>query len=229
MSKDNAGYASQHYLFLFVEKIAITSYFGLLLSTIYLMIETSQFVKGDVFVSYQDVLDFWFNELTPSQWFTKDDEMDQTIKARFSQLHQQASQGECDEWRRSLKGRLAEIIVLDQFSRNLYRDSSLAFSSDSMALVLAQEALAHGGDLSELSAVERSFIYMPFMHSESLKMHDKAVVYFSEPGLENNLEFEHRHRDIILRFGRYPHRNQVLGRNSTPEEIAFLKEPGSSF
>ena len=118
--------------------------------------------------------------------------------------------------------------MLDQFSRNIYRDDARSFASDTLALALAQEAVASGADQS-LSAVERSFLYMPYMHSESAAIHIVAMQLFDQPGLESNLEFEKRHKAIIDRFGRYPHRNAVLGRASTPEEVEFLKQPGSSF
>ena len=131
-------------------------------------------------------------------------------------------------WRTTAEGRLAEIIVLDQFSRNVYRDTPRAFAQDVPALVLAQELVASGQDRS-LSIAQRTFAYMPYMHSESALVHVQAVALFSQPGMEDNLNFELRHKAIIDRFGRYPHRNAVLGRPSTPEELAFLSEPGSSF
>lgn len=173
-------------------------------------------------------LHFWFNELEPKQWFVKDESLDQEITERFTDLHQQAVQGELWSWRDSAKGRLAEIIVLDQFSRNMYRDQPQSFAADGMALLLAQEAIALGLDKT-LEPKEQSFLYMPFMHSESKVIHEKALKLFSQPGLEYNLTYEEAHKKIIDRFGRYPHRNAILGRASTEEEIAFLKEPGSSF
>ena len=177
---------------------------------------------------YEDILNFWFNELTPAQWWAKDETLDAEIKHRFSAIHTQAARCELFAWRIAAKGRLAEIIILDQFSRNIFRDTPQAFSNDPLALALAQEALAEDADKA-LSPTERSFLYMPFMHSESAEIHQVAVKLFSAPGMENNLDFELRHQTIINRFGRYPHRNKILGRESTPEEIAFLKEPGSSF
>ncbi|WP_396587190.1 DUF924 family protein [Bermanella sp. R86510] len=176
----------------------------------------------------EDVLEFWFSELTPKQWFVKDDNLDQEIISRFTTIHKQASACELASWRETAKGRLAEIIVLDQFSRNIYRDSANAFLQDPLALGLAQEAIRNGAH-NELTTTQRSFLYMPFMHSESLIIHNEAVKLFSEPSLENNLEFEYKHKAIIERFGRYPHRNEILGRMSTEEERAFLTQPGSSF
>lgn len=145
---------------------------------------------------YQEVLDFWFKEIEPSQRFKKDVAFDEEIRQRFGAVHHQATQGECLTWRKTLGGRLAEIIVLDQFSRNLFRDDPRAFAYDGMALVLTQEALAFG-DLSELTVEQRSFLFMPLMHSESLLIHEEALKRFAEPGLENNLNYEQQHLAII--------------------------------
>ena len=179
-------------------------------------------------MNYQSIIDFWFCETVPRQWFTKDTEFDQIIKQRFQDIHDAAGKGELFSWRETPAGRLAEIILLDQFSRNIYRDTPLAFAFDPMALILAQEAIRADAHLS-LSSQQKAFLYMPFMHSESPHIHECAVDLFSEPGLEKNLEFELKHKAIIDRFGRYPHRNVVLGRVSTSEELAFLNTPGSSF
>lgn len=178
--------------------------------------------------SYQDILHFWFNELSVKDWWSKNDLLDQNITRRFGDLHHQASQGELWSWRESCQGRLAEIIVLDQFSRNIYRNHRKSFANDPMALALSQEAVAKSCD-QNLSADEKSFLYIPFMHSESSAIHHQAVKLYDQPGLEKNLEFEILHKNIIDRFGRYPHRNKILGRESTKEEIDFLKTPGSSF
>jgi uncharacterized protein (DUF924 family) len=179
-------------------------------------------------MSAESVIDFWFNQLTPKQWYMKDLALDQQIIDTFSDLHLSIASGECDSWRETAEGRLAEIIVLDQFSRNMFRGSALSFAYDGQALMLAQEAVRQGID-HQLSAVQKQFLYMPYMHSESKIVHQKAVILFDQPGLEDNLDFEYKHLAIIERFGRYPHRNQVLGRTSTPEEVEFLQQPGSSF
>lgn len=177
---------------------------------------------------YAAVLTFWFDDIDPSLWFKKDENFDAEIRRNFLKLHQSVSQGECFHWRESIEGRLAEIIVLDQFSRNMFRDQPGAFLYDTMALILAQEAVAAKLDV-QLPAKKRAFLYMPYMHSESLIIHDEAMRLFNQPELESNFQFEVRHRDIIKRFGRYPHRNNILNRPSTPEEIEFLMQPGSSF
>ena len=174
------------------------------------------------------VLDFWFKESTPEQWFSKSNLFDQHIQTHFFELHQHACAGELFSWRLTAQGRLAEIIVLDQFSRNLYRDDARAFAQDGMALILAQEAIALGLDAS-LNQTERAFLYMPYMHSESKLIHEEAILLFTQLGNENNLRFEKMHKAIIDQFGRYPHRNAVLGRTSSLEETAFLQQPNSSF
>ena len=178
--------------------------------------------------SPETILDFWFREISPRQWWVKSEDFDRAIEARFGELLRAAGRCELYGWRETAQGRLAEIIVLDQFSRNIHRDSPLAFACDALALALAQWAVASGAD-RELDAGQRAFLYMPWMHSESLTIHDRAVALFSLPGMEGNLDFELKHKAIIERFGRYPHRNALLGRPSTPEELEFLKTPGSSF
>lgn len=177
---------------------------------------------------YMDVLKFWFDDLQPKQWWVKDENLDEQIRERFSEVHAQACRCELFSWRSEPKGRLAEIIVLDQFSRNMYRGQPEAFMQDALALALAQEAVSSRADRA-LSQMERNFLYMPYMHSESLAVHDVAVTLFRENGIESGLEYERKHREIIERFGRYPHRNEALGRESTPEELEFLKQPGSRF
>ena len=176
----------------------------------------------------ESVLDFWFEELTPPHWWKKSAALDQSIKDRFGAMHSAVSAGEGWQWRKTARGRLAEIVVLDQFSRNIYRDVPGAFAADGMALVLAQEAVAKGAD-NDLPDAQKIFLYMPYMHSESLAVHQQAVKLFDMPGFEHNLDFELKHKAIIERFGRYPHRNNILGRQSTTEEREFLLTPGSSF
>ncbi|MHA2937649.1 DUF924 family protein [Vibrio sp. RC27] len=179
-------------------------------------------------MKYEDILSFWFEETEPAKWWVKDEEFDNLIQHRFLDTYESACRGELFEWRKQAYGRLAEVIILDQFSRNMFRDTPRSFSSDPMALVLSQEAIAVNAHL-ELSPIERSFLYMPYMHSESLAIHNVAVKLFENNGIPSNLEFEIKHKEIIERFGRYPHRNEILGRISSEAEIAFLNEPGSSF
>lgn len=179
-------------------------------------------------VGPEAVLQFWFGELTAQDWWRKDPALDARIRERFGSTLAAAARCELFGWRDSARHRLAEVIVLDQFSRNIHRDSAAAFANDPLALALAQEAVALGHDRL-LAAGERTFLYLPYMHSESPLIHAQALRLFAAPGLEQNLDFERRHKAIIDRFGRYPHRNALLGRASTPEELDFLREPGSSF
>ncbi|MDA3914248.1 DUF924 family protein [Oleiagrimonas sp.] len=177
---------------------------------------------------HETILAFWFQEIDTSMWWTKSADFDARIDDRFGDVLDKAAAGEWFTWRQTPRGRLAEVIVLDQFSRNIHRDTPLAFARDPMALVLAQEAVAAGtGDA--LSAIERNFLYMPFMHSESRAIHAWAAPLFRDNGLEKMNDYAVRHKAIIDRFGRYPHRNTILGRPSTAEETAFLEQPGSSF
>lgn len=176
----------------------------------------------------ESVIKFWFEELEPRQHWVKDECLDQLIAQRFSKMHHAAVSGELWSWRKTPEGRLAEILILDQFSRNMYRDQARSFASDQIALVLAQEAIAQKAD-EALTVERRCFLYLPYMHSESLLVHEQAVELFNQPGMEDNYRFELKHKEIIERFGRYPHRNLILNRQSTPEELAFLQEPGSSF
>ncbi len=174
------------------------------------------------------ILHFWFEELTAKQHFVKDTALDETIRAKFGSTLDAAAQCELFPWRVTAEGRLAEIILLDQFSRNIYRDTPRAFAQDALALVLAQELVASGQDRS-LPQAQRVFAYMPYMHSESALVHEQAVLLFTQLGIQDNLNFELRHKAIIARFGRYPHRNALLGRTSSAQELAFLSEPGSGF
>lgn len=179
-------------------------------------------------IAATDILNFWFDEIDPAKWWKKDVIFDQLIRDRFSGTYAKAHHCELFEWRQTAEGRLAEIIVLDQFSRNMFRGTPEAFASDSLALALAQEAVATRADV-ELNDQYRAFLYMPYMHSESPLMHEIAVELFSQIDTKGNLESELKHKAIIDRFGRYPHRNEILGRQSTTEELAFLQQPGSGF
>jgi uncharacterized protein (DUF924 family) len=179
-------------------------------------------------MDYKEITDFWFSELEPADWWRKDAKLDQEISTRFGKIWAAACAGELSEWRKNPQGSLSEIIVLDQFSRNMFRDKPQAFAQDSQALTLTQVALEKEFHF-ELSKEELPFLLMPIMHSESKAVHDKYINYFKVSGLENTYDFEIKHKKIIDEFGRYPHRNKVLKRESTEKEIAFLKTPGSSF
>jgi uncharacterized protein (DUF924 family) len=179
-------------------------------------------------ITAQDVLRFWFEEIDSRKWFSNDAGFDAEIRRRFADTHEAAKRGDLSAWRHTPAGRLAEIIVLDQFTRNMYRGTPRAFAFDRLALVLAQEAVARGADC-ELPPAQRAFLYMPYMHSESLPVHEQAIKLFDQPGLEQNLKYERLHKQIIERFGRYPHRNAILGRASTAAELEFLRQPNSAF
>jgi uncharacterized protein (DUF924 family) len=174
-------------------------------------------------------LKFWFEEIKPKQWFASDPAFDALVRERFLVTLQQAMAGELYEWRRHAEGRLAEVIVLDQFSRNIFRGRPEAFAQDPMALALSQEAVAAGSLRALESPQQRSFLLMPFMHSESRVIHEQAVPLFRAYAPSENYDYELRHQAVIERFGHYPSRNRILGRTSSPEEAAFLEEHGSGF
>lgn len=170
----------------------------------------------------QSLINFWFLEAGSARWFKSDPTFDALCRERFLPTLNAAARGECWNWRKTPEGRCAEIIVLDQLSRNLFRDSARAFAQDPMALALAQEAVGGGHDRA-MTPDQRYFTYMPFMHSESLAVHEEAVRLFTDLGNREALRYEIAHRDVIERFGRYPARNAVLGRETTAEESAYLE------
>ncbi|GJL90279.1 MAG: membrane protein [Minwuia thermotolerans] len=175
------------------------------------------------------VLRFWFEELAPEQHWTRDSAVDAVIAERFGALNGQAARGDCDGWQSSSDGALALVITLDQFSRNLFRDSPDAWANDPKALAIATAAVDAGLDQQQ-PALRRFFFYLPFEHSEVLTVQERCMELFGSLDLpETHMAAVHRHHEIIERFGRFPHRNAVLGRESTAEEIAFLKEPNSAF
>lgn len=176
----------------------------------------------------EEVLEFWFEDLSPDDWFGGGDAVDDRIRQRFRRLHEALRERVPDSWRASARGMLAAVIALDQFSRNVYRGDARAFAADGAALVLAREALERGFDL-DLPNDQRKFLYLPFEHSEDPAEQERSVELFASLEDELNLSYAIRHKEIIDRFGRFPHRNVALGRVSTPEEIEFLKQPGSSF
>lgn len=182
----------------------------------------------------EDVLTFWFEEAGPDKWFEKSDAFDAEIADRFGALIHAARDGKLVTWSETPRGCLALIILIDQFSRNIHRDSPLAWSADAHALALTKLALDKQFD-EQLELDARKFLYMPLMHSESLGDQELSIEVFGKlveagaEGGQTNLDYAVAHRDIIARFGRFPHRNETLGRESTEEEVAFLKEPNSSF
>lgn len=178
-------------------------------------------------MSPQQVLTFWFEEHTAEDWFGGKAEFDEQVETRFGDLVVRAGQCELFRWRATPQGRLAEIIILDQFTRQLFRGQARAFASDPLALGLAQEAIAAGDDL-KLPDQQRLFLYMPFMHSESLAIQDQSILVFTALGGAENLDYAKRHHALIERFGRFPKRNEALGRDSTAEELAYMAGTGDS-
>lgn len=178
----------------------------------------------------RDVLNFWFDETKPAQWFQKNDDFDALIRTRFLVTVQMARDGVCDSWADDADGALALCIVLDQFPRNIFRNSSEAFASDEQALRVAKGALARGYDVL-LTPIRRRFLYLPFEHSERMDDQNTSVRLFATMRDEDPLGYDYalRHRDIIERFGRFPHRNAVLGRNDTSDETLYLSQPGAGF
>jgi uncharacterized protein (DUF924 family) len=187
----------------------------------------------------EDILAFWFGAplegATPERnklWFAKSADTDQLIRSRFLPVHQQAQNGALGHWLEAPRPCLAFVIVTDQFPRNLFRDTPAAFATDALALGAARHALEQDFD-RRLQPIERVFLYLPFEHSEDKRDQARAVTLFdalrAEEGMEGFYQYALAHQRIIERFGRFPHRNAILGRASSPEEIAFLKEPGSRF
>jgi uncharacterized protein (DUF924 family) len=176
----------------------------------------------------EDVLKFWFEELTRKDWFEKNEALDKVITERFAATHLSLARGELDAWQTSPQNRLAAIIVLDQLSRNIYRSTPLAFAADWIGLQQAKFAVAAGDDLV-VEADWRVFFYLPFEHSENLEDQDRSVELFSQLGDADYLDYAKRHRAVIHQFGRFPHRNSLLGRESTGAELDYLSKPGAGF
>lgn len=177
----------------------------------------------------QDVLRFWFDEVTKEQRFKKNSEFDRLIDVRFGKAVRHALDGGFEDWEGSAEGRLALIILLDQFTRNIFRDTPEAFSGDARAMRLSERCVAEGDLEASTDMTWRIFALMPYMHSEEIAVQEAGLHLFEKFTDENTLDYAKRHRDIIAKWGRYPHRNATVGRESTPAELAFLEKPGSSF
>lgn len=191
-------------------------------------------------VTVQEVLDFWFGApdspgygAARDAWFVKNPDFDTQVRERFAEHHRRALASELDDWQGTPAGLLALIITLDQFPRNMFRGRAEAFASDALALHYARRMVERGWD-EELLPVMRSFVYLPFEHGENLALQKASVMLFErlvlvDPTLDDTLAWARKHFDVITRFGRFPHRNHALGRDSTAEEIEFLSKPGSRF
>ena len=170
---------------------------------------------------FQEIVDFWFSDEVSKLWYKSTPEFDQLLRHRYEKTWQQASQGELDHWMETATGCLALVILLDQLPLNMYRAKAKSFSTEAKSRAVAAVAIERGFDKT-LIATQRSFLYTPYMHSESLSDQDLALELFDQPGLEGNLRFSHHHRALVEKYGRFPHRNEALGRISSEAEIEYL-------
>ena len=169
----------------------------------------------------QEIIDFWFSDEVRKLWFNSTSEFDAQLRERYQLLWQQASHGELDHWQKTALGCLALVIILDQFPLNMFRNQAQSFATEEQSRVVARHAIEQGFDQA-MEVSSRAFLYMPFMHSETLAEQQRALELFDQPGLEDNRRFARHHFDIIETYGRFPHRNQVLGRESSPDEVEYL-------
>ena len=176
----------------------------------------------------EDIINFWFEEISPEQWFKKDKKFDAMLLERAGTTVIKALNGQLDRWSKTSTGSVSLVILLDQFTRNIFRDTPKAFSGDEMALVLSQKSI-NSKWFSELSMMYKQFLLMPMMHSEDISIQEKSLPLFKQHTNKRTYEFAVKHRDIIAKFGRFPHRNQIINRPSTEEELIFLNQSGSSF
>ena len=185
-------------------------------------------MHSKLILTKEDIITFWFEEISPEQWFKKDKEFDAMLLERAGTTVIKALNGQLDRWSKTSAGSVSLVILLDQFTRNIFRDTPKAFSGDEMALVLCQKSI-NSKWFSELSMTFKQFLLMPMMHSEDISIQEKSLPLFKQHANNRTYEFAVKHRDIIAKFGRFPHRNLILSRPSTEEELMFLNEPGSSF
>lgn len=169
-----------------------------------------------------EILDFWFSEYMSEHWFNSTSEIDREIKDRFEALWTLACAGELDDWQDSATGSLALIILLDQMPLNMFRGQTKSFSTEARAISVAKQAIQRAFD-NQLGNEQLVFMYMPFMHSENMQDQNRAVELFSAAGLQENVKFAKHHRSIVERFGRFPHRNEILGRQSSQQELEYLQ------
>ena len=180
--------------------------------------------RSEGIASAAEILEFWFAGEVKPLWFASTPEFDEALRERFLATYRAAATGQLEDWERTPLGALALVIVLDQFPLNLFRGQPESFATEAAARVVADRAIARGFD-REISPEQRLFLYLPFMHGEALADQERSARLFQQAGLEESLRFARHHRDLIRRFGRFPHRNAILGRESTPEEIAYLASP----
>ena len=178
----------------------------------------------------KDILDFWFQETQPAQWFQVNEEFDQTVCDRFMEAYESAKAGQFDDWKNNADGALALCILLDQMPRNMFRGTPQAFATDNKALVISKFAISKGLDLV-LTAQKRRFLYLPFEHSENINDQRRSVELFEKTKDDDPLGYDYavRHLRVIEKYGRFPHRNKILGRDNTPEEEEYLAQPDAGF
>lgn len=175
-------------------------------------------------ISYKSIIEFWFNEPANKKWFKSTPEFDAKILEKYHLTWLQASNNQLDHWQETAESCLALIIVLDQFPLNMFRGTAKSFSTEAKAISVSRTAISNGFD-KQLNSTQLSFLYMPFMHSEKLEDQNYSVKLFEQAVLEDNIRFAKHHRSIIERFGRFPHRNNILKRTNTPEELEYLRSP----
>jgi uncharacterized protein (DUF924 family) len=178
-------------------------------------------------VSAEDIIGFWFKEIDKSNWFNSTPEFDAYLRERFQGVVRDALNDRLDSWKETPDGSLALVVVLDQFPLNMYRGEAQSFAGESKSREVARNAIDQNFDQS-LTDDKKAFLYMPFMHSENIKDQNLSVTLFEKAGLEKNLRFAEHHREIIKRYGRFPHRNKIIGRESSADEIAYLNS-GKAF
>lgn len=175
-------------------------------------------------INYKAIIKFWFSEPTNKQWFKSNPDFDSKILSKYQLTWTQASTNQLDHWQETAEGCLALVIVLDQLPLNMFRGTAQSFSTEAKAISVSRIAISNGFD-KLLNNAHLSFLYMPFMHSEILEDQNYSVKLFEQAGLNNNIRFAKHHRDIIVKFGRFPHRNEILKRTSTAEELEYLSSP----
>ena len=172
-------------------------------------------------MDYNSIINFWFDAETKPLWFNSTKEFDEQLQRDFSDIFLKAKNNVLKHWEEQPLGALALVIILDQFPLNMFRGKAESFSTESLSRVIAENAINKGFD-AELTIEQRAFLYLPYMHSENIDDQEKSLILFNQPGLENNFKFAQHHYDIIKNFGRFPHRNEILGRESTSGEVKYL-------
>jgi len=172
-------------------------------------------------INYQDVIDFWFDEKTKPLWFNSNDEFDLKLRNEYFDVYNAAKNSELTAWQEEVFGALALVIILDQFPLNMFRGLPQSFETEALSREIAAKAINEGFD-ADLNTEQKAFLYMPYMHSENIKDQDESLILFNQEGLELNLDFALHHYEIVKQFGRFPHRNKIIGRESSKEELEYL-------